>query len=245
MDLNKVLEQLGLQNKENEVYLALLELGLASVSEIAIKANIKRTTTYDVLSSLIKRGLVSQSSRGKKRLFIAEPPEKLKGWIDRRQKRLEDIMPILKSLYNVSGVKPKIRYYEGIIGLKKVYTDTIDYQGELLAFVSAEDIKSRLGTDFTEWYIHKRKEANISVRAIAPLNEQNIKYKERDKKFLKQTLLVPEDKFPFNMEMNIYGNKVAFMSFKEEMGIIIESNDISNNLRSLFELSWLGAKELN
>lgn len=32
------------------------------------------------------------------------------------------------------------------------------------------------------------------------------------------------------------------MSFKESMGIIIESNEIAANTRLLFELAWQGAK---
>ena len=41
--------------------------------------------------------------------------------------------------------------------------------------------------------------------------------------------------------MNIYGNKLAFMSFSESLGLIIESNEIAKNMRFLFELAWRGA----
>jgi hypothetical protein len=40
--------------------------------------------------------------------------------------------------------------------------------------------------------------------------------------------------------MNIYGNKVAFMSFSEQLGLIIESNEIAKNMKFLFELAWNG-----
>lgn len=240
MNLNETLAQFGLQNKEDDVYLACLELGQAGVSEIAIKANIKRTTTYDVLANLMRKGLVGQTQKGKKRLFYAEEPEKLSKLLEEKQSKLQEVMPILKSLHNTAGEKPKIRYYEGKDGLKEVYRDTLNYQGELLAFVT-ENIIKHLGQDFAYEYIKKRQKAKITVRAIAPDTEEMQEYKKNDKEFIKQTRLVPKNKFPFTIEMNIYGNKLAFMSFKEEMGIIIESNEIANNTRLLFELAWKGA----
>lgn len=54
MTINKSLEQLGLVGKKADVYLASLELGSASVIEIAKKAGVKRTTCYDILFELEK-----------------------------------------------------------------------------------------------------------------------------------------------------------------------------------------------
>jgi HTH-type transcriptional regulator, sugar sensing transcriptional regulator len=240
MSLNELLEQLGLGYKEDDVYLALLELGAAGVNEIAIKANIKRTTTYDVLSSLGKKGLIGQTQKGKKRLFFAEEPEKLNKLLSEKKQRLEEMMPILKSLYNTAGSKPKIRYYEGKEGLKDVYRDTLNYKGGLVAFVT-ENIIRQLGQSFADEYLERRKKAGITVRVIGPANEEIIAYQKTDHAFLKETRVVPADSFPFSIEMNIYGNKLAFMSFKEEMGIIIESNEVAKNMRLLFELAWQGA----
>jgi len=33
------------------------------------------------------------------------------------------------------------------------------------------------------------------------------------------------------------------MSFSENLGLIVESNEIAKNMRFLFELAWLGASE--
>ena len=84
MEISEKLKEFGLNNKETDVYLACLELGESSVNEIAIKSNIKRTTIYDILESLIKKGLISQTQRGSKRKFFAEEPEKIKKIIERK-----------------------------------------------------------------------------------------------------------------------------------------------------------------
>ena len=48
----KTLISVGFSEKEAAVYLALLELEVAGVTEIAKKSNIKRSSTYVVLESL-------------------------------------------------------------------------------------------------------------------------------------------------------------------------------------------------
>ena len=53
------LQELGLSEKEARVYLALFELGPSVVSGLAKKAGINRSTTYVILETLAKRGLVS------------------------------------------------------------------------------------------------------------------------------------------------------------------------------------------
>ena len=66
METIDVLERVGLKGKEASVYLALLELGTASVESIAKKAGTKRPTTYLVLDDLQNRGLVSIVPQQKK-----------------------------------------------------------------------------------------------------------------------------------------------------------------------------------
>lgn len=53
------LQKLGLTQKEAVIYMATLELGIASpTSTIAKKANILRTTAYNILNSLVQKGIV-------------------------------------------------------------------------------------------------------------------------------------------------------------------------------------------
>ena len=57
------LQKFGLSEKEAKIYLALLELGTATVSDIAEKAEINRSNTYVLLNSIAERDLVSISER--------------------------------------------------------------------------------------------------------------------------------------------------------------------------------------
>ena len=238
MEIKHILEQLGLKDKKADVYLAALELGSATVIEISKKASIKRTTCYDILMDLIKMGLVSETSKGKKRLFIGEDPEKILGDLENKEKLLSGILPQLKAVYNIKGVKPKIRFYEGKEGLREVYADTLKYSGEIAAFAS-EDVVRTLGREWADDYLKKRVKKNIRVRVILPKTEYVSKIVGEDRESLRTSKLIDPQKYPFSIEINIYGHKkVALMSSREETGIIIEGDEVYKTMKLIFELLW-------
>ena len=53
MENIKALEKFGLSEKEAKVYLACLELGEDTASDISLKSNLPRTLIYDILEKLI------------------------------------------------------------------------------------------------------------------------------------------------------------------------------------------------
>lgn len=239
MEIKQFLAQFDLIGKKADVYLAVLELGSGTVIEIARKSEIKRTTVYDILMDLEKSGLIYQTTKVNKRLFVAEDPEKLKKKLEEKERVLGEMLPQLRSLYNIKGIKPKIKFYEGKEGLRQVYADTLNYGGEILAFAS-EDVVKTLGMEWANDYLQKRVKKEIRVRIILPKTELIEKeFNPKDQKQLRSSKLVNPKKYPFSVEINIYGyQKIALMSAREEMGIIIEGKEIYNTLKLIFELLW-------
>lgn len=239
MEIKAILEQFGLEGKKTDIYLASLELGSATVIEIAKKSSIKRTTCYDILLELEKEGLISETAKGKKRLFSGEDPENIYKKLREKESVFSEILPQLKSIYNIKGTKPKIRFYEGKEGLREVYNDTLKSSGEILAFVSDAVIQV-LGNDWAENYLKTRTKKGIRIRAIYPATEYFTKqFIPRDQLQLRTSKVIDQKKYPFSIEINIYGHqKVALMSAKEETGIIIEGVEIYNTMKLIFELLW-------
>jgi HTH-type transcriptional regulator, sugar sensing transcriptional regulator len=234
------LEKMGLDEKESKVYLALLELGESNIQRIAKKSGVKRTTVYDIIESLKEKGLLSSATRHKKIIYSAEDPRKLEYALEEKKKTLQSLLPELLSIANKLDKKPKIRFYEGTEGIKEVYRDTLNYPDqELLAWVSEDAIKSFDEKFLNEYYLQKRSEKKIWVRAIAPDKPYMQKYKGLDEKSLRRTKLTSTTHFPIEVEINLYGkNKIGFMSFSEKIGLIVESQKIFTTLKSIFEMNW-------
>ena len=84
--LLKILQNLGIQEKQAKVYLACLELGSATIQELAQKSKVKRTSIYNFLEELKNLGLITEIKEGKKLLLIPENPETV---VKRAEQRLE------------------------------------------------------------------------------------------------------------------------------------------------------------
>jgi sugar-specific transcriptional regulator TrmB len=238
--LRDELEKIGLDKKESQIYLALLELGSANIGQIAKKSAVKRTTVYDILDSLKKKGLLGQTKQKNHTLFFAENPEKLERQIEEKKKIIQKVMPELLSIANRLEKKPKIKFFEGIAGIREVYEDTLKYPDqEILAWATDDAIKYFDMDYLWNYYVPARLEKKIWEKVITQNNPEMQKIKTYDQKHLRQIRFAPEGEALFEVEINLYGKRlIGIMAFEEEIGLIIESEKIYNTLKSIFEINW-------
>lgn len=241
--INISLADLGLNEKEASVYLACLELGAASVAEVAEKSGVKRTSIYNFLENLKSHGLISEIKKNRKTLLLPEDPHAL---ILNRQdqikkteeqiKSLDNLIPGLMAIYNAPGSKAKITYYEGIEGLKKLYRDTLIPNSSLYGFIDIDKCLAAMG-DWIFEYVDERLKINMDYFVIANhgLWEKNSKFDNKKQK--RSIKLVNNAKF--DTEIDIYSNKISIYSFRPPYaGVIIEDQAIHQTLKSIWKLLW-------
>jgi len=148
-------------------------------------------------------------------------------------------------LASMSEHKPGARFFSGKDGIKAVYEESLlqPARSEILAIGNAEAVERSI-EDFQNWYITRRAENGISMRAIIPATLEGLKVAARDGQELRQTRRLEPGDFTEPVEVNIYGNKVSAVSFVENelIGVIIESKVLANVHRQMFELLWRTAK---
>jgi len=241
MDLKEILRQFNLNKKEASIYLAALELGITTASEIAKKAQIQRTYFYDLSRGLIKLGLLKQISKGKKRMFNALKPEELLELQKQRLKQLEKALPEFEAIHNTSGQKPKVFYYEGLDGMIQINDDALRYQGERVAFTTPSfwtKEQEKIGKEFMK----KRTALGNKIRVIGEVSEEAFDLKKRDKEELRETRMLPKDIFSSKVAIKIYGNHTSIVDYKENFGFIIESSEVAKTLKMIFEIVWNSGK---
>lgn len=250
LDLKKSLEYIGFSEKEISVYLALLEIGKGTVTQISRKAGINRPTGYHILASLSSRDLVKISGKEPKQEYVAESPDQIEKFLQKKieedQKKINEakkIIPELKSIHNIAD-RPKVFFYEGESGLEKVYEDTLTSHEPIRGYATVDDMHTGLKNYFPEYY-KRRAKAGIAIRAITPRTEIGIERKSHDKEELREMALVPVEKYYFHPEINIYDNKVMIASWREKLGVIIESEEIADAMKKIYELAWAEAKRLD
>lgn len=256
MELLTDLLSLHLSEKEAKLYLTLLEIGPNPVSSVARKAGITRTTAYAALETLKEKGLVSVIEQSGIQQYAPVEPEKLEEYAKTQQeqaeenyKKIQKILPQLKSLTGDLVLAPKVKYYEGVEGIKTIYHDTIEVLKKLpkqerikLSYSSAPEVSHEL-RNFLDDYIHQRKKEGIRVKGIFPESKRSREYLKKSKQHGAEGRIMPKDiALKFDTEISIYGDKIAIMSLKKERlhGVMIESEEIANTERAIFELAWRG-----
>ncbi|MBI1957109.1 MAG: hypothetical protein HYS44_01460 [Candidatus Niyogibacteria bacterium] len=241
MDIKRVFKHFGLDEKEAAIYLANLELGTASAQEIAKKAGIQRTYFYDLSARLINIGLMRQVKRGSKRLFAATEPKRLLEIQEEYAAEIKKVLPQLNAVYNTSGQKPAMFYYEGLRGIDQINDDSLRYEGEMVAFTTPRFLSIE-NQKLSREFIARRLALNKHVRVIGQLSPEMLQLKKRDKEELRETRLLPFEIFNSEVEIGIYGNRLFVINYKKLFGFIVEDGDFANAMKKIFDIVWDSGK---
>ncbi|KKR48181.1 MAG: Transcriptional regulator, TrmB [Candidatus Magasanikbacteria bacterium GW2011_GWC2_40_17] len=241
INLTTILQNLGLNEKEAKVYLACLELGSATVQEVSDKAGVKRTSVYNFLEDMKARGFITEVKHGKKILLTAEDPRVLLKKADEQKKQFEEMLPEFLSIYNLPSEKPKVKFYQGVEGLKRIYEDTLNEGATIYEISDYERMFETIELDWMWNYPKRRTEKNIKAFSIAKEGVQAQKVRAKDAEHLRETRFIKD--VNFETEINIYGDKIALLSFRRPYaGVIIEDRAIAQTLRSMWNIIWNQAK---
>lgn len=241
-EVEKILIEAGLNDREVKVYLATLELGQSTVLPISKQAGVKRTYCYDILADLQKRGLVSYFEQNNRRRYVAEDPKKLEHMLKERLDNISLVLPELRSIYNKSGEKPKVRYFEGKEGVLSIYRE-LATQKSFDAIASPQYIYRHLGKDF-EALSKKIGASNTTIRELITGEGVGAEYIMDYKKPLQEARVLP-DYVKISTDLLMYADKLAIISYAEHIhAVVIESKDIINTQKALFEVIWQQAKKI-
>lgn len=251
----QTLKSLDLSDKEIDVYLAILELGSVPASVIGKRTGIVRSTTQYTCQQLTQKGLLRSITRGNTFLYSAESPEKLVYLLDQQKKDLEvkednvkRIIGDLKKRMNPKILLPRVQFIEGEDNMISLYREMLDQKEPIYnAFLKRDNITDKFGRFMDRQFVPQRIQRGI--RAFVLLNDESEGAEEAlrtDKESKRVTLLVPTKDFPFDADIDLYGNKVAFYSYRKNdlTGVIIENQYIRSSMFSLFKMAWDYARTL-
>jgi len=235
--------RLGLTEKEAKVYLAALELGSQTAQEIAKKAGVNRATTYVILQALIRKGLVSMFTAGKKTSFAAEAPEHLDHLLRKQEedifeqrRDLEKIIPELRAVHQRAPGKPLVRFFDGEDGVRLMLSGLwrqIQGSAVLKSFLVFDD----QGAETTR--LVEPPTTDIKVQLIythddgpQPLDRSTAELEAR---------FVDPKKFPFEASILLFPSRhqVAVISRHHRVsGMVLENPEMARTLESVFDALW-------
>jgi sugar-specific transcriptional regulator TrmB len=240
-DILESLQELGLSNRESICYTSLLELGSSTVGIICKKTQIPSSKIYEILDSLITKGLVSYVIIGKAKHYGATDPKIFLEFIDERKKDFEKILPqlLLKQKFST---KQSVEMFDGQSALFSLFTGLINDakpNEDYLIFSIDEDNKSDQLNLFFRNLTVRRSEKKLNVKIL-----KNIRYYKKEKH---TKLKLRYTKFNLPQGITMFRDVVVLVSVDEKSGSImaikITSSTYANQLKVFFEELWEQAKE--
>lgn len=231
------LEKCGLTKNESKIYYILLIKGSIKAQNISKKININRSLVYQVLNTLINKGLVNYITKEHIKYFSASNPNNLLNVIEEKRNYIESILPKLQGLEKIKETDQDVQVYEGKAGIKSLITEllnskTIDFFGATGKLF--ELLKFYLPNVFKE--IKKKK---VICRAIGDYRIKNT--------FTKQKVI------NFKSIKNVESYSSPTVIFKDSIGIIciktekpliiiIKNTFITKTYQNYFNFIWKLAK---
>ncbi len=248
--IKNYLMDFGLTEKEVKLYLALLKTGPNTIMNLARETGIKRSTTHNNVEELIKKGLVSQTNYGERRMVVAEDPGKLSFLLEQKKwdmKKLEDNMTEIVGMIKQSvpesekSTSVEVKYYQGEKGFKEVCQRSIEHSDNEVLFITNIDEWRKVYTEQygKEYYIPARIKKNLFLKALAVRGGvETEKFKKEDTELLRETRYLPNN-INFKSTLIICDDEVSIMTSGEPYtAIVLEGKDIAETFKQLFSTLW-------
>jgi HTH-type transcriptional regulator, sugar sensing transcriptional regulator len=247
-DVSTILMKTGLKKADTAVYLTLLKSpSPLQVYELSKQTGIKRSSVNLILSRLIERGYVTYHLDEARKVYSAENPSKIAFELENITTSLKGILPLL-SVSNFGDKPSKVRFFEGEEVVETIYRDIIlamsikEGRKEISMVVSGEDIWDT-DPEITTWFAKKRLENDIYLKMITPESKLVLEKYPPDPKSLREIKFFDPKKYPFHIQVIIYGNCLALVSLKgSRSGVIIENEPLSSSFQSMFNFFWDNSK---
>ena len=239
---------LGLEEREQKLYLALAEVGKGTAQLLSKKCSLPRTTTYFALGRLMEMGLVVEEHKKRTTYYSPQPPTAFQRLVDREEEKVRArrtaadelvkiLPPFFKSkLYSV----PTVEFYEG-----------------------RERIKDMLYTYLPHWYESMRSDDNTwwgyqdrdFVKEYRSYLEQYWKMKEEKQRVyllsnasdLEKEIQVPNriikavsENASFTSTFWVCGAYIVVIAHRHSPRYAFQLKDsvLASNMKAVFKMLW-------
>jgi|GEM_PF-6880664 len=239
MELTEIIQISGLKEREAEAYLALLELGKATASQIAQKTGMQRPNCYAVLDSLVAQGIATLLP-SEKRIYLPADPQKLAEQLSNKYKVFNNLLPQLRGLYQASSTRPRVQFYDGLDSLIELYDQTLQ-QDSYCCIYTPQVIDARL-SDYVENFCKRVKEKDIVARDLVVGSKLPFYYA---KYFTtsRQEVRMLQQKAPLNADMILTKERLLIVNYVPSIyALTIEDTAVIQTFQLMFESIWKDAK---
>ncbi len=247
VDINKTLESVGLKETDIKIYTFCLSRALGAFThEITKATGINRSTIDLAINRLLDMGYLQKIKEGRRWKYKGTKPEDI---LARQELLLEDMrqaVPILSSLVSHDS-RIDVQFYDGFDGLRRAYDQVIAVMrnlpddtdaGHMLAITNGQK-QHLVFPDWQKQFIERRKRLKRSYKVVAPESSRRSHHWSVNPTNLRDARYIPDEKFPFNITMEMFGEYVLiYTAIQPVGGVMIRNAVVADSMRCLHTVLW-------
>ena len=243
----KILSELGLSLSEIGVYLATLNLGEASVNEIAHSARFPRTTVASILERLDSIGLVSVHTHAGKRIYWVENPKVLAENFKAKVLLAEHLNQKIQNEYSKLDKKPLVEVYDNeksIINLINRTINALPKGSEILTYDTplASNYIKVMSEELFEILTKQKVSKGIRTRSLIPFGQDV--YVNR--KIINPSIQVRTTPLGVEFETStwMFNDSLVLFSGTHTLAVCVTNRSMKKGFESIFEYLWQRSTQL-
>jgi HTH-type transcriptional regulator, sugar sensing transcriptional regulator len=248
--LEGALREAGLTDYEARIYLALLELGEASTTQILKLLGTHIGRIYDILDTLAGKGLISITIKNGVKYATAADPKRILDYVERRKQEIEqqaivinEALPQLHGLMSIARQSPHVEIYTGIEGLKTAFQKELDrYKAGANVIVLGVTVNISYPTEALHYFLHTiysaRERLKVNVKKLNDVASRGDNRKNEPSAEIRYL------EMNSSISLNVIEDlSILMISYEPLVCIVIEDKEVANGFRSHFEHLWAIAKK--
>ena len=237
MENKDILKNLGLDEHESNIYLALLRLGVSRASVIAKDVGLKRTTVYPILKTLASRSFVKVYFRKNTRFYYAQKPARVAAIFEKKLESFESIIPNLETIEKKQASLFGLRFIETMDELKEFYAGVLDeYKNKDYLIIGSAPAWEGLDPKFFIKYRKDRAKNKIRTKLILSSESKDINPEEKE--LLREYKYLPA-KYKFKSTVDIFDDKILVVSPElASLAVVIAVPAMVDVFKSVFDMLW-------
>jgi len=232
------LTDIWFSENESLIYISILKLWKSFIADITKDVWLKRSSVINYVENLLSRWIISKIVIWKRIAYIWEKPNNiLKDFIKKKEK-FEKNLPELNNLFFQNSWQSSVRYFEWKNWILQIYTEILSQFKNIYTFISLEKIINFLWVEKLDELKAMRIKNEIKIKELIKNTDFARNFmKNRKISFWLENKWLPKN-FPINIDLLIWWNSIAMISFEKEMWVVIENKDMADFQRNLHNFVW-------